>query len=184
MDGLSPLEKHDRDLDAHSGGKSDFLAHAAGIAAVGLTVIACAALTYFSHFTFGFFKVLFGVFTGILVKHIGRGSGRRYGVLAGAYAVVAVIGYEMILSAFFYDPAVSAMSRHGDDEMQALREQAHSYRELLFAAASAVGAFVLAYRIGKNPMKKDELDYLLEAKLGADAETKYAGNYFKKKRRR
>ena len=60
MDELSPLARHDHDLDAHTGGKSDFRAHIAGIAAMGLTVFGCTALTYFSHFTFGFLKVVFG----------------------------------------------------------------------------------------------------------------------------
>jgi hypothetical protein len=35
-----------------------------------------------------------------------------------------------------------------------------------------------------RPMKKDELDYLLAAKLGEEMEAKYAANHFKKKRRR
>jgi hypothetical protein len=33
-------------------------------------------------------------------------------------------------------------------------------------------------------MKKDELDYLLEAKFGAEETDKYSGSHFKKKRRR
>ncbi|GEM_PF-5775481 len=188
MDELTPLEKYDRDLQEHMGGKSDFRAHAAGIAAVLPTVIACTLLTYFSHFTFGFLKIVFGVFTGILVKHFGKGSGTKYGVLAGLYAVAAVVAYEMILETLFIaaDNPANSTFRYRDEEQQAFQAMAYSFVNFIRDTASAAGAFVLAYRIGKNPMKKDELDYLLEAKHGdaAEAEVKYAGNYFKKKRRR
>ncbi len=187
MENLTPLQKHDRDLAEHAGRASDFRAHIAGAAAAALTIIACIAFTYFSHFTFGFFKVVFGVVAGVFVKHIGRGTGVRFGILAGTYAVVAVIGYEMMLSAFFIasDDPSSRMPVLPDREAEeAFMAMTYSFSHLVRDAASAAVAFVLAYRIGKNPMKKDELDYLLEAKFGGEEAEKYSGSYFKKKRRR
>lgn len=187
MEQLTPLQKHDRDLEEHAGGTSDFRAHFAGAGAAALTVTACIMLTYFSHFTFGYFKIVFGVFTGVFVKHIGRGTGGKYGFLAGMYAVVAVISYELMLSTFFValdDPGEKLPVLPDREAEQAFLALTYSFSHLVRDAASAVMAFVLAYRIGKNPMKKDELDYLLEAKLGGEESEKYSSTYFKKKRRR
>jgi hypothetical protein len=74
MENLTPLQKHDLDLAAHAGGASDFRAHIAGASAAALTAIACIVFTYFSHFAFGFFKVVFGETAGVFVKHIGKGA--------------------------------------------------------------------------------------------------------------
>lgn len=184
MSELSPIEKHDLALQEHAGRNSLFLANIAGAGSVLFTIILCTVITEFSHFTFGFFRVVFGVFAGILVKHIGKGSGTRYGVLAGVYAVIAVIGYEVILSTFYIVGRDPSTAPGLEEEEKEFFRIANNFGMLVQDFATAAVAFVIAYRIGKNPMKKDELDYLLEAKLRTDDDEKYAKNYFKRKRRR
>lgn len=184
MPELSPIEKFDQDMAAHSGRQSGLLAHASGLAATIIAIVLCTAITYFSHFTFGFFKIIFGVFAGIMVKHIGRGSGSRFGNIAGFYAVLAVVGYEIILSTFFIasnDP--SMLSESHDAGQREFLKSAHNLSKIIMEIATAIFAYILAYRIGKNPMKKDELDYLLEAKFPDQSEEKYSKNRFQKRRR-
>lgn len=183
MPELSPIEKHDQDLAAHAGKQSVFLAHMSGFAATIIAIVLCTAITYLSHFTFGFFKVIFGLVAGIMVKHIGRGSGSRFGNIAGFYAILAVVGYEIILSTFFIaSNAPSSIPVASDLGQKEVLESAYSLSKLTMELATAVFAYIIAYRIGKNPMKKDELDYLLEAKFPDQDGEKYSKRRFHKKR--
>jgi hypothetical protein len=185
MEEPNPIEKHDQDLAEHKKKQSLALVNLGGILSAILTVVLCTVITYTAHFTFGFFKILFGVLVGFGVKRIGKGSGTLVANTAGLYAVAAVIGYEWILATFFIagdDPSLLP-GRH-DEESKAFMQMAYSYSRLVHEPAAAAFAYILAFRIAKNPMKKDELDYLLEAKGVSPEVSKYPKEYFKKKRRR
>lgn len=184
MDELNPIEKHDADLARHTRRQSAALAHASGFAAAFLTVAICFAIAWFTLITFGYFKVIFGVATGIAVKHLGRGAGPRFAHIAGLYAALAVVGYESLIAFFFVasnDPAAHPeMLREGSRE---ILKSAYSFSRLVLEFAEACVAYFLAYRIGLNPMAKDELDYLLEAK-GIDVPPKGAPGWKTHHRRR
>lgn len=172
MADLSPIEKHDQDLALHASGQSAAKSHLSGLASALIAVVLCTAITYTTHFAFGFFTIIFGVLTGFVVKYLGKGTGARFGNIAGVYAVAAVVGYELILATFFVasnDPA-SIKGPHLERTREFLT-MANSLSDMLNELCAAAIAYYIAFRIGKNPMGKDELDYLLEAK-GIPAENR------------
>lgn len=179
------LEKHDHDLAEHVRHQSPFKAHLAGIGTALAAAIGCIIITSLTYFTFGVFKILFGILTGVMVKAIGKGSGVRFGIIAGGYAVLAAVAYEALLSLLFYDPRDPAFRADPlEDGLQQFEEAAYNLVDLIWQLGTAGFAFLIAYRIGKNPMKKDELDYLLEEKIKDTGEAKYDKNYFRRRARR
>jgi len=185
MEESNPIEKHDLDFAAHTNRQSVLLANLGGIIAGLLAVFLCTTITYTAHISLGYFKVVFGVLTGMGVKYLGKGSGKYFGNAAGLYGVGAVIVYEWILATYFIsktDP--SLLPRGFKPEELEFWKMAFSFSRILKEIGTAIFAYAIAYRIGKNPMKKDELDYLLEAKGISSEDQKYSQKYFKNKKRR
>ena len=178
------LEKHDMDLRAWGKDGSIIKASIVGALTATILVVIFTAFAYYFHMTLKIFTVLFGVVTGVMVKHIGKGSANKYGTIAGGFAFAGVLFYSLVLANYFVSDAQTIADKfptntYGQKDML---NNAFIFREILWGIVAAVVSFAIGYRIGKNPMKKDELDYLLEAK-GIDSENeKYSKRYFKRKR--
>src|SRR4051812_45817502 len=165
MDELNPIEKYDQDFQVHTKNHSLFKSQMSGLLGALLSIVVALGITYASHFEFGFFKFIFGGVVGYGVKKIGKGSGSLHGVIAGFYAAAAVFVYQGLLSLLFVstDQIVESSNIWKENHRQYF-ELTHSVLGFMKLIGEAVFAFVIAYNIGKNPMKKDELDYLLAEK--------------------
>ena len=101
MGETNAIEKHDEDFAAYTSRQSVSKARLGGLAGMFGTVLFCLIVTDLTGFTFGFFKVVFGVIVGYAVKAWGKGSGHAFGFIAGIHALSGVVLFEVALSAWY-----------------------------------------------------------------------------------
>ncbi len=179
------VDQYDADLKSHSSRQSLSLANAGGIIGVVLCVSLSVGFTMVFHVSLKVVYLMFGVVIGIFVKVLGKGVGNKFGFIGAFYAVLGVLIQEFLFSLLFVDLNSYRASRPSiDPEHQNFNSFYASTMEWLWTGGLSIGAAIIAFRISKNPMKKDEIDYLLEAK-GIDLDQKWnRTNTFRKNRRR
>lgn len=165
-----PIARHDLDLEARQAQGNFAFAQAAGIAAgVGMAVL-WGLITYFTHFVIGYFAIAVGIAVGVAMKAAGKGTGKAYGIMSGAYALLGCMLGNLMCIAFAYaDQAglslFTILFKVDYGVLFSAYLSEFDVRDILFYAI----AFSSAYKIALNPAKKDELDYVLEAKAAEKA---------------
>lgn len=164
-DAVDPIEKYDRDLLEHIQEGSAARAQLAGLVSGLLGALLWGLVTYFSHLIIGYFAIGLGIMVGFAVKAFGKGSGTHFALIGGAYALMSCF-LGMLFCLLFFAAAsekipftqILFMVDYG--EIAKIYFQAFEVIDIVFYAI----AFATAFKISLNPLKRDELDYVLASK--------------------
>lgn len=160
-----PIAKHDADLSAHLAPGNFQFAQAAGIASGVAMAVLWGLITYAGNLVIGYFAIAVGIAVGFSVRFVGKGSGTAYAVTAGIYALLGCMLGNLMCIAF----AIAHQEGFSLAKILFVVDYAALFKlylrefdlhDIIFYAI----AFSSAFKIALNPMRKDELDYLLEAK--------------------
>ena len=160
-----PIEKHDADFAAHLAPGNMQLAQTAGLISCLAMAVLWGLITYVGNFVIGYFAIAVGIAVGFSVKQLGKGSGTAFAVTAGVYALLGcMLGNLMCIAFAIAHQAGYSLAKilfvvdYG--RLFGFYLQEFDVHDIIFYAI----AFSSAFKIALNPMKKDELDYVLEAK--------------------
>ncbi|MBW8887074.1 MAG: hypothetical protein JF616_04870 [Fibrobacteres bacterium] len=160
-----PIQKHDTDLAAHLAPGNMQFAQVAGLVSCLAMAVLWGLITYAGNLVIGYFAIAVGLAVGASVRFVGKGSGTAYAVTAGAYALLGCMLGNLMCIAF----AIAHQSGYSLAKILFVVDYGQLFgiylndfdvHDIIFYAI----AFSSAFKIALNPMSKDELDYVLEAK--------------------